>query len=213
MAQESVWRLIPEFENYELNQFGIVRNKNTGHIMTLYDNCVKLSKNNTYHRFSVHKLLHQIFPEFHQDLSEFIEIPNISNYRINKSGDIWSNRYNKIMKPKINNEGHVIIKLNTKFYSLHRLLGLMFIPNPENKPQIDHIDRNPGNNSLENLRWVTRSENNLNRSDNTEHQYISIRPSGSYRVQITKNKKRITKTFKELPDAVIFRDEIINLNK
>jgi len=212
MAQESIWRLIPEFSNYEINQFGIVRNKNTGHIKPLYGNCVKLyNNNNKPYNFSVHKLLHQIFPEFQQDLSDFIEIPNIPNYLINKSGDIWSIRHNKIMKTCINKEGYVTIELNTKGYRLHRLLGLNFIPNPENKPEIDHIDRNKQNNSLENLRWVTGSENSLNRSYKTEHHNIIINKSGSYKVQIRRNKKTITKTFKDFLDAIKFRDEIINL--
>ena len=54
----------------------------------------------------------------------------------------------------------------SKKCSLHRLLALQYIPNLENKPQVDHIDKNPGNNCLTNLRWVTRSENCLNKKKN-----------------------------------------------
>ena len=45
---------------------------------------------------------------------------------------------------------------------VHKVVALAFIPNPANKPEIDHIDGNGLNNSVYNLRWVTRSENNMN---------------------------------------------------
>jgi hypothetical protein len=50
-----------------------------------------------------------------------------------------------------------------KQFLLARLLALHFIPNPLNKKEVDHIDRNPLNNSLSNLRWATRTENCLNK--------------------------------------------------
>lgn len=47
-------------------------------------------------------------------------------------------------------------------YSVHRLVALSYIPNLENKPEIDHIDGNTLNNNVYNLRWVTRKENENN---------------------------------------------------
>lgn len=47
--------------------------------------------------------------------------------------------------------------------SVHRAVAELFIPNPENKPTVDHIDRNIYNNTVPNLRWATYSEQNVNR--------------------------------------------------
>lgn len=48
-------------------------------------------------------------------------------------------------------------------YSIHKLVALAFVPNPEGLPEIDHIDNNPRNNCADNLRWVTSRENTAHR--------------------------------------------------
>lgn len=62
--------------------------------------------------------------------------------------------------------GYHKIHYHKKPYYVHRLVAETFIPNPENKPCVDHIDRNPANNHVDNLRWVTYSENNYNSNRN-----------------------------------------------
>ena len=70
-----------------------------------------------------------------------------------------------VMKRRKTNRGYEIYTIckNNKPYhkSVHRLFAQHFIPNPENKPYINHIDGNPLNNTLDNLEWVTQSENVL----------------------------------------------------
>ncbi len=65
-------------------------------------------------------------------------------------GYITDGRYNRVSLSK---------ESNTKKYLVHRLLAIAFIPNPLNKPCINHIDNNGLNNNLSNLEWCTNREN------------------------------------------------------
>jgi hypothetical protein len=71
-----------------------------------------------------------------------------------------------VLKPFKNKNGYLIATLYNQGKvrtGVHRLVALTFIPNPEDKPQINHKDGNKENNNLNNLEWVTCSENNLHR--------------------------------------------------
>lgn len=87
-----------------------------------------------------------------------------SEYQISDEGHVRS-KYNDytLKKGFTNNNGYLMIDLykdgKRKKYLMHRLVAQTFIPNPENKPEIDHIDGNRQNNAVENLRWCTRKEN------------------------------------------------------
>lgn len=62
--------------------------------------------------------------------------------------------------------GYRRVNLMGKVYLVHRLVAETFIPNPENKPFIDHINQIRDDNTIENLRWATVAENGYNRKDN-----------------------------------------------
>lgn len=93
------------------------------------------------------------------------KIKRNNNYSINENGEVRNDKTGHIKQPFTNKQnGYLIVDLyekdKTEKVSIHRLLAETFIPNPENKLTVDHIDGNRKNNSIENLRWATYSENN-----------------------------------------------------
>lgn len=83
-------------------------------------------------------------------------------YYVTEDGDILSNRkFNKTtaMRPFTDGSGYHRVKLMGKTYKVHRLVAEAYIPNPYNKPTVNHKDGNKTNNQACNLEWSTWSEN------------------------------------------------------
>ena len=101
----------------------------------------------------------------------FNEVPGLPNYTVSNIGTVkfHSPYNNKIYTrtPRVNKDGYLAVcaggNESGKNTLVHRLVALAFIPNPKNKPFVDHIDNNRLNNNVENLRWCTNQENSFNR--------------------------------------------------
>ena len=88
------------------------------------------------------------------------------HYQISNYGNVRSLKKDAFLMKGGYLKGYKIISLwkngTGKMFRVHRLVAAAFIPNPENKPCIDHIDGNRANNHADNLRWVTAKENSNN---------------------------------------------------
>lgn len=94
-----------------------------------------------------------------------IQINGFRNrYFITEDGNIFSNYLGGFMSQKKHRHGYMSIMLKDgeikKRVSVHRLVAIAFVPNPDNKPEVNHKDGNKLNNHKDNLEWSTRSENN-----------------------------------------------------
>lgn len=132
-------------------------------------------------------------------MEDFEYIKGYENlYKINKKGEIYSCFYKKLFKKLESEDGYYYVDLTKnkkrKKSYIHRLLALQYIDNPENKPEVDHIDVNNKNNNLENLRWVTRIENQQNRKNNIhklteEEKEIRLKKIRDYKAKWARDKK------------------------
>jgi hypothetical protein len=126
---------------------------------------------------------------------KIIDINN--NYEINENGEVRNIKTGRILKQQINRGGYYQIDLSyNKGLKVHRLLAQAFIPNIENNPYVDHIDRNPLNNILSNLRWVSYQENKRNsnkqkKESTSKYKGITKHSKNRYRARIMINKKSI----------------------
>lgn len=97
------------------------------------------------------------------NLGRIKALPKIINNGRSYGRLILSNE--KIMKPRYDKDGYLHIGITKnkkqKIISVHRLIALAFIPNPLNKTQVNHINGIKDDNRIENLEWVTNSENQL----------------------------------------------------
>ncbi len=137
-------------------------------------------------------------------------------YIIYSDGTIWSVISNKFLKPSFYHTGYtrVCIGSDKKTYRIHRLVAEAFIPNPNNLPEVNHINKNKSDNRIENLEWVTH-RGNIEHSYGTKYPGTYLHRNKKFIAQLNHNKKIIYlgsyETQKEAYDVVINYRTIHNL--
>ena len=160
----------------------------------------------------------------------FIKIKDYETYAVNPDGLIKDLRNGKIMKqfPNPQAGGYMQLQLcneNGKASKrVHRLVALAFLDNLENHPEVDHIDRDRKNNNVTNLRWVTRSDNQINKLYENKKgkypKYIHLEnlaykknPNPSWKITIKNQKCKYSKRYQyseyNIKQIVEFRNEIL----
>ena len=95
------------------------------------------------------------------------------DYFVSKDGQVYSKKVNRILKGKYDKDGYkeMCLSVNRQplYIRAHRLILETFVPNPEEKPTVNHINGIKDDNRLENLEWATYSENNYHRMNELNH--------------------------------------------
>jgi hypothetical protein len=140
-------------------------------------------------------------------------------YEISNDSLVKSHAFKgRIIKQYINVYGYPFVVLwknnKRKTHKVHRLVAKAFIPNPENKPYVDHINRIRHDNRLENLRWATHSENMINtgmRKNNTSGLKNICKVKCGFLIKIKRNKLCYSKCCKTEEEAIAQKSLMLSM--
>ena len=139
-------------------------------------------------------------------------ITEANNYEVSDEGEVRNKTTKQILKGRLSKSGYyqVNIKINetNKFSNryIHRLVAQYFIENKENKREVNHKDGNKLNNNVENLEWVTSSENQRHRHS------IGIKQTSNRYIGMFNSDNKLVKDFNSIIEAAAFFNKTSRVN-
>lgn len=120
-----------------------------------------------------------------------------------------------VLRSSIGNHGYPGVNFRGVIRTVHRLVAKAFLANPDNLPQVDHIDGNKTNNNVTNLRWCTRAQNAHNvsaRSNNTSGiKGVSWHKKGKkWQAQLMHGGRKYSRRFAEKSDAIAYLHGLVD---
>ena len=101
-----------------------------------------------------------------EGIEDWRSVKDYDNYEVSNLGQVRNKNTRRILKPSCKG-GYLVVGLSFngigKTFSVHRIVAKAFIVNPDNKPHINHIDKNRSNNNVTNLEWCSSAENSAHK--------------------------------------------------
>ena len=149
------YKLTDDLKVYSLKSGKFLSKNNARGNVSLYRN----SKRKVFSNDMLYKILHPV------DTTGFKPIPGLSGYFASRDGRIYSDKWKRVLTPSLDSYGYKVVSIFSgskkacRNMKVHRLVAETFIPNPDGLETIDHLNNIRTDNRVENLEWVTASEN------------------------------------------------------